>query len=66
MRPIDCLRDEFKTDLFDRGSSNLVRDFLIKLGIQVIRSGIFNQVAQTQTRCRIQVLDFVEVRSADE
>ena len=25
----------------DRGSSNLVGDFLIELGIQVIRSGIF-------------------------
>ena len=36
---IDCVRDEFKTDLFDRGSSNLVGDFLIELGIQVIRSG---------------------------
>ena len=53
----DRLRDEFKTNLLDRGSSNLVGDFLIELGIQVIRSGIpyldrgfFNQVAETQIR----------------
>ena len=35
----DRLRDEFKTNLLDRGSSNLVGDFLIELGIQVIRLG---------------------------
>ena len=57
----------------DRGSSNGVGDFLMELGIQVIRSGFqlldrgfFNHVAKTQTRFGIRVLDFAEVRSADE